>query len=87
MLKYKSFLTTVNYLWTGESSNFSIMYMIESCESDRGTFCELLILYEKEKELIKWLSEILEGIEGFREIVIDGLKKGIETISPVEGKT
>ena len=47
---------------------------------DRETFCEYLVLNKKEKELIKWLSENLEGIEGFRAIVIEGLKTYIETI-------
>ena len=77
-------------------AEFGVMYCIlekgkEVGIGEKDEFCELLILYGKEKELIKWLSEVLEEIEGFREIVIDGLKTWIETISPVEtirlGKT
>ena len=53
-------------------------------ECEKKLFCELLVIHGKEVELIKWLSEILEGIEGFRAIVIEGLKTYIETIYPVE---
>ena len=70
-------------------AGFGIGYCIYEKEKfvgigEKDDFCELLILYEKDKELIKWLSEILEPLEGFREIVIDGLKTWIETIYPVE---
>ena len=50
----------------------------------REIFCELITLYGKEEKLIEWLSRILEPIEGFRAIVIEGLKTYIETIYPVE---
>lgn len=77
-------------------AEFGIMYCILEKGKvvgigEKDEFCELLILYGKEKKLINWLSEIFETIEGFREIAIEGLRAYIETVYPVRtvrrGKT
>jgi len=90
-------LHNFGHLDEGPSGGYFVYWLeekikgVSSWNFPKGTLCELLILYGKEKKLINWLSEIFETIEGFREVVIEGLRTYIETIFPIKtirlGKT